>query len=351
MLHKRPNSRFWWCTFKAPDGKRIQQSTKTVDRKQAQEYTDKLRAQFWRITQLGEKPRRTWKEAAVRWSKETSRKSIVNDLGHIKWLDPFLGSLYVDEVTREVIDRITEAKVNSGVKPATVNRLLELVRVILNTAVKHWEWIDRAPHVRMLKDPARRIRWLTRDEAQLLLSNLPHHTRTMARFSLATGLRETNVTRMEWSQVDLERRAAWIHPDQSKTGRPIGIPLNREAMVLLRGELGKHSKYVFTYRDRPVKRCNTKVWRRALQASGIENFRWHDLRHTWASWHVQKGTPMHVLQELGGWSDIRMVQRYAHLAPEHLSPYAETLCELESVTTFLTTQGLEKQKSSYPVLR
>ena len=57
---------------------------------------------------------------------------------------------------------------------------------------------------------------------------------------------------------------------------------------------------------------------------------------------------MHVLQELGGWSDIRMVQRYAHLAPEHLSPYAETLCELEPVTTFLTTQGLGKQKSSYP---
>ena len=56
---------------------------------------------------------------------------------------------------------------------------------------------------------------------------------------------------------------------------------------------------------------------------------------------------MHVLRELGGWSDIRTVQRYAHLAPEHLSGYAETLCELESVTTFLTTQGLEKQKSSY----
>jgi integrase len=156
---------------------------------------------------------------------------------------------------------------------------------------------------------------------------------------------------MEWSQVDLERRAAWIHPDQSKTGRPIGIPLNREAIVLLRGELGKHSKYVFTYKGTPVKRCNTKVWRRALQVSGIENFRWHDLRHTWASWHVQKGTPMHVLQELGGWSDIRMVQRYAHLAPEHLSPYAEVLCELESVTTFPTTHDLEKQKSSYPFIR
>ncbi|MCP5345368.1 MAG: site-specific integrase [Gammaproteobacteria bacterium] len=351
MLYKRPNSRFWWCSFTAPDGTRIQRSTKTVDRPLAQEFEDKLRVQYWRNAQLGEKPRRTWKEAAVRWYRETSRKSVVNDLGHIQWLDPYLGHLFLDEITREVIDQITETKVNTGVKPATVNRLLELVRVILNTAVKQWEWIDRAPHIRMLKDPARRIRWLTREEVRTLLSNLPPHTQALVRFSLATGLRETNVTRLQWSQVDLERRAAWIHPDQSKTGRPIGIPLNKEAVVLLRGELGKHPKYVFTFNGRPIKRANTKVWRRALEQSGIENFRWHDLRHTWASWHVQNGTPMHVLQELGGWSDIRMVQRYAHLAPEHLSPYAETLCELEPVTTFSTTHERAKQKSSYPFSR
>ena len=66
----------------------------------------------------------------------------------------------------------------------------------------------------------------------------------------------------------------------------------------------------------------------ALERAGIESFRWHDLRHTWASWHVQKGTPLHALQELGGWSDIRMVQKYAHLAPEHLAEYAERLSAL-----------------------
>ena len=56
--------------------------------------------------------------------------------------------------------------------------------------------------------------------------------------------------------------------------------------------------------------------------SGIENFRWHDLRHTWSSWHVQDGTPLHVLQELGGWETPAMVRRYAHLAVTHLAPYA-----------------------------
>lgn len=297
---------------------------------------------MWRVIQLGEKPRRTWKEAATRWYRETNRKSKDPILAAYKWLDKYLADLYLDEITRDVIDKITDDKLKTGVAPATVNRLLEIVRVILNTAVKHWEWIERAPHVRLLRQPTRRIRWLTREEADTLLSHLPEHTQIMAKFSLATGLRESNVTQLQWAQVDLERRSAWIHADQSKTGRPIGIPLNREAVVLLRGLIGKHKKYVFTYNRKPVRRCNTKVWRRALTLSGIEDFRWHDLRHTWASWHVQNGTPMHVLQELGGWSDIRMVQRYAHLSPEHLAPYAETLCRLQPVPTLSTTHAYQR---------
>ncbi|MFT5220953.1 MAG: integrase [Planctomycetota bacterium] len=88
----------------------------------------------------------------------------------------------------------------------------------------------------------------------------------------------------------------------------------------------------------PLAKANTKAWRHALVRAGIENFRWHDLRHTWASWHAQNGTPLHILQELGGWSDIRMVQRYAHLAPEHLASYAGNISGLKGVSdTFTAT--------------
>ena len=104
MLHKRPNSRFWWCDFVAPDGKRIQRSTKTVDRRLAQEYEDKLRYQLWRVIQLGEKPRRTWKEAATRWYRETNRKSKKPILAAFKWLDKYLGDLYLDQVTRDMAE-------------------------------------------------------------------------------------------------------------------------------------------------------------------------------------------------------------------------------------------------------
>ena len=82
---------------------------------------------------------------------------------------------------------------------------------------------------------------------------------------------------------------------------------------------------VFSFRGKPITQVSTKAWYAALKRAGVTDFRWHDLRHTWASWHVQNGTPLFVLQELGGWESAEMVRRYAHLSAEHLAPYAERL--------------------------
>jgi integrase len=78
---------------------------------------------------------------------------------------------------------------------------------------------------------------------------------------------------------------------------------------------------------------NTKAWQKALKRAGIENFRWHDVRHTWASWLVQHGTPLNVVQEMGAWESEGMVRRYAHLAPAHLAPHAEIVANLLSGTS------------------
>ena len=180
----------------------------------------------------------------------------------------------------------------------------------------------------MLKEPTRRIRFLTRDEAQALLAVLPEHLADMAAFSLATGLRAANVTGLQWSQVDLARHLAWVHPDQAKARRAIAVPLNAHAVALVQKQIGKHVSHVFSYRGKPIVQVSTKAWYAALERAGIENFRWHDLRHTWASWHVQSGTPLFALQEMGGWESPEMVRRYAHLAADHLSPYAERLLPL-----------------------
>lgn len=155
-----------------------------------------------------------------------------------------------------------------------------------------------------------------------LLLELPTHLRDVAAFALATGLRRANITGLTWEQVDLQRKLAWVHPDQAKARKAIAVPLNDMAMSVVGRQAGLHQVYVFTYQGEPIFQVSTKAWYRALERAGIENFRFHDLRHTWASWHVQNGTPLFALQELGGWETERMVRRYAHLAADHLAAYA-----------------------------
>ena len=125
--------------------------------------------------------------------------------------------------------------------------------------------------------------------------------------------------------MNLELLHAWVKASHSKNGKPIAIPLNDIAIEILQSQIGKHSTNVFTYKGKPFKAANTRAWRLALKRAGIENFRWHDLRHTWATWQRQAGTPTHELQRLGGWKTSAMVERYAHLAPDQLAHAASRL--------------------------
>ncbi|GJJ01089.1 hypothetical protein RugamoR64_16270 [Duganella rhizosphaerae] len=124
------------------------------------------------------------------------------------------------------------------------------------------------------------------------------------------------------------RCMAWVHPDQSKTRRAIAVPLNHDAMRVLSLQAGRHRTHVFAFKGETTVKVSTAAWKKALKRAGIDDFRWHDLRHTWASWHVQNGTPLNVLQELGGWESSQMVRRYAHFSAAHLAAYAEVLPSL-----------------------
>ena len=121
----------------------------------------------------------------------------------------------------------------------------------------------------------------------------------------------------------MDRNAAWIHPDEAKAGKAIAVSLNKDALTVLNKQKGIHPEYVFAYKGQPVTKAGGRAWRNALSRAGIENFRWHDLRHTWASWHVMNGTPLNVLKELGGWADYDTVLKYAHLSSDHLKRHAE----------------------------
>lgn len=322
-LYKRGNT--WWVRFTTPRGERIRRSSGTDDREKAQEYHDRLKVQYWEVQKLGVRPEYYWEEAALKWLKETSHKaSHDKDIIVLRWLDPYLRGRRLSEITRDLLIEIGEAKAKET-STSNANRYLAVVRAILRKACHEWEWLDRVPKVRMYPASKGRIAWITREQAEHLLSLLPPHHAAMARFGLATGLRQRNVCRLEWNQVDMERRVAWIHADQAKARRAIPVPLNAEAMQVLQSQQRQHERYVFVYKDRPVWQVNTKAWQKAVKEAGLAGFRWHDLRHTWASWHVQAGTPLNVLQEMGSWASAEMVRRYAHLSAEHLADYAERI--------------------------
>ena len=342
-LYRRKDSPHWWINL-AIGGRRVQESTGTTDRKKAREYHDRAAGELWKQSKLGTKPRYTWNEAVVRYVAEIAHKAaIAAQRIHLRWVDPFLSGLALVDIDRAKIDAIRRKRLECEVSNATVNRMLEAIRAVLNRAYG-WEWIDRVPRVDMLPERERRIRWLTREEAQGLLAELPQHLRVMAAFSLETGLRRANVTGIEWSQVDVVRRVAWIHPDQAKARKAIAVPLSQRAVEIVSGELGKHLTHVFTFRGKPVRQTNTKAWRKALLRAGIQDFRWHDLRHTWASWHIQAGTPAAVLQELGGWASHEMVRRYAHLSAEHLHPWVDRLGRYDFATLEEQRVGLTDPK-------
>lgn len=315
----------WWIDI-FHQGKRVRKSTGTEVKEDAQRVHDQVKYELWMVKKTKSVPDKTWMDAVIRWLAESAHKrSLGMDKVHLAWLDPYLRSKKLSEIDRDFIEWIAKNKEKANVSPATVNRVLELLRAILNRAHKDWGWLEATPIIRMRKVENRRVRWLTKQEANRLLKELPSHLREMADFSLATGLRESNVTQLKWHQVDLDKKHALVHADESKTKRAIPVPLNKQALSILKSQMDKHPVYVFTYQGKSVSRCNNHAWRKALVRAEIKDFRWHDLRHTWASWHVQNGTPLHELQQLGGWSNYETVLRYAHLSSEHLRMAAERI--------------------------
>jgi integrase len=242
----------------------------------------------------------------------------------LRWLDVHLGMLSLNEITLDVIDRVKSARIQVASK-STANRYLSLLRAILRKARDEWEWVEKVPKIRQYREAAGRERSITMQQAETLLRELPRHHRALVLFSLSTGLRQKNVLRLKWANVDLQRQHAWVAASHSKNGKPIAVPLNSTAMKVLEEQRGKHPEFVFTYFGKPLNSANTKAWKAALARAEINDFRWHDLRHTWATWHRQSGTPTHELQRLGGWKTASMVERYAHLAPDHLASAASRI--------------------------
>ena len=325
-LYRRKDSPYWWIDVVLPGGQRICRSTRIKDTNDATEFLINLKVAAYKFLRDGVSQEHMWREAVVRYVAENSAKRTLQaDIDNLKKLDPFLGHLNLKHVNMDAIwPFIHLRQTEHRVANATINRALEVVRRILHLARDEWNWVERFSKLRMLKEPRRRIRFLAREEADHLLEELPKHLRPLVQFALSTGCRMGEIVNLEWRRVDLDRRVAWLDHGTTKNGDGRGIPLNKDAVLALRGCVGNSRQWCFTYGGKRMDRVGT-AWKRALKRAGITEFRFHDLRHTWASWHVMNGTSLQELMELGGWKSYEMVLRYAHLAPEHLSTAASRI--------------------------
>ena len=321
-IYRRGDSRYWWIATTLPNGQRIRQSAGTGNRSEAEALLAKLKLEAFRESNFGIKPQRSWQEAVVRYLLSKQHLRSFADVRRIcRRLDPYLGPLQLREITGDVIWQITQGELKRGNQPATVNRYLATIRNLLRIARDEWQWIEIIPKIRLLSGEVERDRWLTQEEADRVIAAAAPHLQALIRFALATGCRAREITGLEWNRVDLQRCTAWL--DQTKNGTPRGVPLNRDAVDVLAAERGKHPVFCFTYRGEPIAwELTNSAWQQAMRKAGITDFRFHDLRHTWASWHRQAGTSCDELKELGGWKSRVMVDRYAKFATEHLAAAA-----------------------------
>jgi integrase len=315
-LYRRPNSPHWWTRFQL-EGNEVRLSTGTGNRREAEEFETLARTRAWRQVRLGERPPFPWRDAATRWLAETRKRSKRRDESILAWFDEHLNKYDVQAITREVVQELRALKA-AETSEATADRHMALLRSILNKCVNEWEVIDSAPKVPMYRPAVGEPRWLTRAEFARLERELPAHLKAAAKFAVLTGLRMRAMLSLTWQQLDLAKKRAWVSGSDMKAGHSLGVPLTPEAIEVLKS-LPKNGDYVFQWRGERIDDCNTLAFQTAVKAAKVAPLRWHDLRHTWASWAVQSGVTLHELMLLGGWRSFPMVLRYAHFAPDHLA--------------------------------
>ncbi len=315
-LYKQKGSDVWHTRFKF-QGEPIRRSTGHYDRQTAQRFEDELKAELWkRPAALKGK---TWGRAVMAWVEKKDRSE--SDLICLAKFGDVFPDRLLSEVTPAAVDKALASFCKTA---ATYVRYRTRIAAILKLAEVPVKLVNRQV------DSTTR-EWLTHEQWDALRKELPSHMLAMATFAVTTGLRQANVLGLQWSRVDLDRKLVWIEASGMKSKKAIGIPLSIEAINVLKTVQGQHPEWCFTFRGKPVKEIKTAFIGACLRAGvgrlsadgRYVGFTWHGLRHTWATWHIQNGTPLEVLQKLGGWADLRMVLLYAHHSAGHLAGYAD----------------------------
>lgn len=257
---------------------------------------------------------RYWMEhgSKLRWSAEVAgyAKRIVRIIGHIK----------VADMNAIDVAHMTETLRDSGTGRVAINRAISVLRAAYTMAGRRWGCAVQPIDWRLLRsrEPRERIRWITREEAARLLACLAPHTRLIVEWSLYTGLRKSETTSLIWDKINLAEGFADV---QVKGGHWRRIQLSEPTKAVL-ARTPKAGRIVF---DATNLRKNFTA---GLHTAGITDFRFHDLRHTNATWLRREGASLEVIQRALGHSSVQVTQRYAHVDDQEVLAASNTITPL-----------------------
>lgn len=328
---KRSSSPYWYIRFELL-GRQVFESSGTSDKKKAAQLEHAMHSAIWAEEKLGTRQAATWAEGVAEWNtRKAHKRSIKRDAEILDIAGSMWGELRLDAIDDKQIALYTRSLLTTS--PANTNRHLSQLRAFLRAMVT-WKLLDKCPTIQLVEAPDYEPTLITREQFAALHAELPDHVKPMAMFGVETGLRYSNVARLRWEAAGTVGKfepflvpsgpAVTVPAASAKAGRPIHIPLSAKAWDTVKDLPRSASGYVFTDHKGhgPVGSVKT-AWIKARDRAGLPRVRFHDLRHAWATWHLQAGTPEAVVQALGAWASRDMVARYGHMNTEDYRAYVK----------------------------
>jgi len=344
-------SGIWWTCI-SHNGRKIQKSLETSDKRLAKTIEAKIRTEivegkyYERLT--GQ--RKTFKDMMDRFMNDYAPTVSINTQEgykyYLKNLNRFFGNPGLMTITPKIVSKYKLYRRGSGASPSTVNRELYMLSKAFNLAVKEWEWLKDNPVSRVQKERESNEvdRWLAEDEERRLLGNSPEWLREIVVFALNTGLRQDELLSLEWSRVNLLRKTIIIQ--KTKNNRPNTLPLNSIALnVLLKKQECKvrslKNDLVFSSQagTKIGKRNLIRAFAQALEKAEIKDFTFHCLRHTFATRLAQNGVDIYKVAKLLNHKDLKNTQRYSHHCPESLMDGVQVLEKFDYNLTTMAQNG------------
>jgi len=248
--------------------------------------------------------------------KSNNKSWYKSDFFNLKNLKKYFGGKYLHEITPKDIEQYRTERINE-VSKSTVNRVLNCLSSLYNRAIEWGKATDNPmSKVKLFKVPDKRIRYLEKEEIGKLLSHCCEHLKPIVIVALHTGMRKGEILGLKWHDIDIKRNI--IHLYDTKNGEKREVPMNEVVQKTIIGVFkNPESQYVFCNKDGKAYRNVRKSFFTSLKKADIINFRFHDLRHTFASQLVMSGVDLNTVRELLGHKSIEMTLRYSHLSPDH----------------------------------